>query len=132
MNLSPIESKAIVYIMRPCIVGLAVMNRVDCDSFQVGWVGIKSYLYTILDPGEHIVSANPENPTDLKISLEGGKIYFIRFIHGGGKLTVVSEEKGRVYLKRCGLSKHNRYPAFPLSKEVEREPPQSNSAPQSR
>jgi hypothetical protein len=130
-NLAPIPGKAIVYIVRPGIVAMAVMMRLDVDSFQVGWVGIKSYLFTVLDPGPHQFKGVSENESDLNVTLEPGKIYFIQqeprmgFAYAGTKLKLLTEEEGRKYLRKCGLSKHNRYPNAPLSREVEREPPGS-------
>jgi hypothetical protein len=131
MNLAPIPGKAIVYIIRPSIEAFAIMMRLDVDSFQVGWIGIKSYLYTILDPGQHVFVARSENESDLTVTLEAGKVYFFEqgtrmgFAYAGVKLSPLTEEKGRKYLRKCGLSKSNRYPNMPLSKDVEREPPGS-------
>jgi hypothetical protein len=128
-NRPPIPDSAIVYIIRPSIVAMAVPMRLDCDSFQVGWVGIKSYLYTILPPGDHVFKAKSENESDLKLTLEAGKIYFINqeprmgFAYARVKLKPLTEEEGRKYLKKCGLSKHNQYPLYPLSTTVENEPP---------
>jgi hypothetical protein len=128
-NLTPMEGKAIVYIVRPSIVGMAVMMRLDCDSFQVGWIGIKSFLYTILDSGQHIFKAMSENESDLTVHLESGKVYFIDqeprmgFAYARTKLLLLNEETGRKYLSKCGLSHSNRYPNFPLSRDMEREPP---------
>jgi len=53
-SLVPIPGKAIVYIVRPTIMAFAVSMQLDCDSFLVGWVNAKTYLYIILDPGDHL------------------------------------------------------------------------------
>ena len=127
--LAPVDGKAIVYIMRPGTLGFALMMRLDCDSFLVGWVGVKSYLYTIIPPGDHVFKARSENEYDLKVILEPGKIYYLEedakmgILYARTKLKQLSEEDGRKALAKCGLSGHNRYPSFPNSKDVERSPP---------
>jgi hypothetical protein len=128
-NLSPIPGKAIVYIVRPTIMGFAVPMRLDCDSFQVGWIGAKSFLYTILDSGEHTFKALSENEFHLKVNLEAGKIYYMEqqvkmgIMYARTKLKLLTDEAGKKELSKCGLSNHNQYPKFPLSKDVESSPP---------
>ena len=130
-NLMPISDKAIVYIIRNYILDILVPYRLDCDSFQLGWVKSGNYLYTILDPGDHIfISLDP--PGDefhLKMKLEPGKIYYLELYPAIGilgstvKMKLLNADKGRKYLMTCNISKHNQYPLFPKSKEVENFPP---------
>jgi hypothetical protein len=130
-NLAPLPGKALVYIVRPTIVGFAVPMRLDCDSFQVGWISAKTYLYTMLDPGEHVFIALSENESRLKVNFEAGKIYYMEqevrmgILYARTKLKLLNEEAGRKELGRCSISGHNRYPEFPLSKDVESSPPKS-------
>jgi hypothetical protein len=128
-SLAPIDGKAIVYIVRPTIMGMAVPMRLDCDSFQVGWINARTYLYTILDPGEHSFKALSENEFHLKVVLEPGKIYYMEqqvkmgIMFARTKLKMLDDEKGKKYLEKLMISKQNKYPLFPLSKDVEKSPP---------
>ena len=122
-NLAPLEGKAIVYIVRTGSMGMAIPFRLDCDSLLVGWIAYKTYLYTVLDTGEHLFKAQSENEFNLKVTLEGGKIYFLEqqsrmgIMYARTKLKILSEDEGRKSLSKCTLSKHNRYPQVILSRD---------------
>jgi hypothetical protein len=128
-NLVPDSGKAIVYIVRPTIMAFAVPMRLDVDSFQVGWISTKTYLYTMLDPGEHTFISLSENEFHLKVNLEAGKIYYLEqeirmgILYARTKLRLLNDEMGKKELCKCSTSGHNRYPLFPLSKDVEKSPP---------
>lgn len=130
-NILPDPGKAVVYIVRPSIYAFAIPMRVDVDSFQVGWLPTKAFLYTILDAGEHNFSSRSENEFHLKLSLEPGKVYYIEedakmgWVYARTKLKVISEEAGKKELSKCGLSSSNRYPDFPLSRNMEKSPPKN-------
>jgi hypothetical protein len=131
-NLNPISDKAIIYIIRNRILDWLIPYRMDCDSFQVGWFKAGTYLYTILDPGEHVLicTAPTANENRLKANLESGKIYYVEISYGIGiintvvKMKMMDESKGRKNLLMYNISKHNQYPLFPKSKEVESFPPE--------
>ncbi|HEX4849435.1 MAG TPA: DUF2846 domain-containing protein, partial [Puia sp.] len=76
-NIIPESGKAVVYFMRPSVMAFAVPMRIDADSFQVGWLPTKAFLYTILDAGEHNFSSKAENEFHLKLTLESGKVYYV-------------------------------------------------------
>jgi hypothetical protein len=128
-SLVPLPGKALVYIVRPTIMAFAVPMRLDCDSFQVGWINAKTYLYTMIDPGEHIFISLSENEFHLKVNLEADKTYYIEqeirmgLLYARTKLRLVGDEVGKKELGKCNISGHNRYPSFPLSKDVEKSPP---------
>jgi hypothetical protein len=128
-NIVPPADKAVVYIIRPTIMGFAVPMRVDCDSFQVGWINAKTFLYTILDPGTHTFKCLAENEVHLDVNLEAGKVYYYEeqvkmgFAYARTKLKPLNEEEGKKRLEKCSISGTNRYPNFPLSKDVEKSPP---------
>jgi hypothetical protein len=131
-SLVPIQNKAIVFIVRPSIMGMAIPFRLDCDSFQIGWIHAKTYLYTILDSGEHEFKALSENEFHLKVKLEAGKIYYLEqeskmgMLYARTKLKLLDPEAGKNYLSKCKISNQNRYPMFPLSKDVEKSPPKGD------
>lgn len=127
-SLSSIPDKSIVYIVRTSLFGMAIPLKLDCDSFEVGWIHSKTYLFTILNPGDHIFKASSENEFTLKVSLEPGKIYYfdqeakMGAAYAGTKIKMINEEDGKKYLLKCSLSKHNRYPLYPKSKKTEKDP----------
>jgi hypothetical protein len=131
-SLAPISDKAIVYILRDHVGDWMLPYRLDCDSFQLGWAKIGTYIYTILDPGDHnlICTAPTSNEARLKENLEPGKIYYVDITYGIGllgsvvKLKMMDAGKGRKKLLSCTVSKSNQYPLFPKSKDVEKLPPE--------
>jgi hypothetical protein len=128
-HLAPAEGKALVFIVRPTIMAFAIPMRVDCDSFQVGWISAKTFLYTMLDPGSHTLKALAENEFHLDINLEAGKTYYFEeqikmgFAYARTKLKQLDEEEGKKKLDKCSISGTNRYPNFPLSRDIEKTPP---------
>jgi len=128
-NLVAVDGKAIVYIIRPGIVAFAISMRVDCDTFQVGWIPAKKYLYTILDSGDHVFKSLSENEYTLKVNFQPGKIYYIEeeprmgFMYARTKLKLLNDDAGKKELAHTTLSIHNRYPSYPNSKTVEKSPP---------
>jgi|GEM_PF-2132229 len=127
-NLTPIPDKSIVYIVRTSLFGMAIPLKLDCDSFEVGWIHSKTYLFTILNPGDHVFKASSENEFTLKVNFEPGKIYYFEqeakmgVTYAGTKIKMLDEEEGKKYLLKCSLSKHNRYPLYPKSKKPEKDP----------
>jgi hypothetical protein len=121
-NLTPIPGKSIVYVIRKSLYGMAIPLKLDCDSFEVGWIHSKTYMFTIVNPGEHIFKATSENEFTLAVTLEPGKIYYFEqeakmgFAYAATKIKMLNDEDGRKYLLKCSLSKHNRYPSYPKSK----------------
>ena len=131
-NLTPMSEKAIVYFTRNHMGEWLIPYRLDCDSFQIGWIKAGTYLYTILDPGDHVFICTPPttNEVRLKQNLEPGKIYYVDITYGIGilntvvKLKMKDSEKGKKDLIAASISKSNQYPLFPKSKEVEKSPPE--------
>jgi hypothetical protein len=125
-NLPAIPDKSIVFIVRTGTLGMAIPLKLDCDSFEVGWIHSKTYLFTVINPGEHIFKASSENEFTLKVELEPGKIYYLDqeakmgFAYARTKLKMLDPEIGKKDLMKCTISKHNRYPQYPKSKEIER------------
>lgn len=131
-TLTPISDKAIVYFMRNHTGEWLIPYRIDCDSFQVGWIKAGTYLYTILNPGDHVFICTPpaESECRLKVKLDPGKIYFVDVTFGIGiintiiKMKMLDDRKGKKDLIAANISKSNHYPLFPKSKEVEKFPPE--------
>jgi hypothetical protein len=131
MNLTPDPGKAVVYFVRPGIMGFAVPMRVDCDSFQIGWISAKTFLYTMLDSGDHTFMSLGENEFHFKLHLDAGKVYYIHqevkmgMLYARSKLKVIDDETGKKDLAKCTISGTNRYPDFPLSRDLEKKSPKN-------
>ena len=131
-SLTPISDKAIVYFTRNHVGEWLIPYRLDCDSFMVGWIKAGTYLYTILDTGDHVFICTPPttNEVRLKVNLEPGKIYYVDITYGIGilntvvKMKIKDSGKGKKDLIAANISKSNQYPLFPKSKDVEKFPPE--------
>jgi hypothetical protein len=114
-SLTPIEGKAIVYILRPSGFGGLIKMGVSVDSVRIGGTKAGNFLYAILPPGSHIFESRSENSVTLNLVLEAGKIYYIRqqvkmgFAFAETGLQQEDEKQGLKDLKHCDLAKDNIY-----------------------
>jgi len=112
-NLSPIEGKAIVYIVRTSPMGTLIRIGAECDGKGLGSTKPKQYLYAILEPGKRTFTSHTENKTSLDLTLEGGKIYYILqkvkmgIVTARIGLELMNESDGRKALMDCKLSSDN-------------------------
>ena len=131
-NQIPSPGKSVVYIIRQGLFGAAIEMRLDCDSFFVGRINSNTYLYTIVDSGNHIFKAQAENNFTLKVHLDGGKTYYLEqqvkmgIVSARTKLKILSPEAGSKYLSKFMISRHNNYPLFTYSRNVSDQMPESN------
>ncbi len=129
---TPSPGKSIVYIIRQGLFGGAIEMRLDCDSFFVGRINSNTYLYTIVDSGDHVFKAQAENNFNLKVHLDGGKVYYLEQQAKMGimlarvRLKILSPEAGSKYLSKFMISRHNNYPLFTYSRNVSDQMPESN------
>jgi hypothetical protein len=77
-TLQPPDGKALVYILRPSIFGLAVRMFLDCDSVHIGSTMAHNFVYALLEPGTHTLMSTSENHPTLEITVEAGKVYYIK------------------------------------------------------
>ena len=114
-SLAPIENKAILYIIRPTSFGSAIKMNVHCDTTLIGTTNANSYLYTIVDPGSYVIRSKAENKSELPLTVEPGKVYYIEqsvkmgIVYARANLLLVDEEKGKKFMKKCKLAKSNEY-----------------------
>lgn len=114
-NLKPDSNKAIVYLIRPSVLGFAIRMDISCDSQYIGTTGAEKYIYTILDSGKHVFLSRSENKAWLDLVLEPGKIYYIEqqvkmgWIYARTKLKLLDEEEGKKILAKCKLDHTNLY-----------------------
>jgi hypothetical protein len=108
--MEPPDGKALVYIIRPSNLGKPFKFEVNCDGVYIGGTAGMLYIYVIVDPGEHLFVGISENTSELEISVEAGKIYYIRqrpmigLFKGTNKLILETDEIGRKMLLECTLS----------------------------
>lgn len=109
-TLSPDSGKALVYVVRPSIVGSAITFGVKCNDMPIGSTNGKRFIYTFLEPGTHIFTSKAENVSDLFLKVESGRTYFINQKPKWGtlfsrvQLEKLDEKTGRSYLSKCKLS----------------------------
>ncbi|MDP9042449.1 MAG: hypothetical protein M3N30_10755, partial [Bacteroidota bacterium] len=119
----PLPGNSVVYIIRSGLFGGAVDFRLDCDSFFVGKINSNTYLYTVVDSGDYVFKAHAKNNFNLKVHLEGGKIYYYAIEAKMGimtartKLKDLTDTEGTQYLSKYLISRHNRYPGFTYSRD---------------
>jgi len=104
------QDKAIVYVVRPTMIGHKVQTKFAVDG---KWVGVNrgnNYFFVVLEPGPHRFCSQAENSESASLVLEAGKIYFFQqhvemgFIKARTSLERLDEERGREALKKCHLS----------------------------
>ncbi len=102
--------KAVVYVLRPTIIGFAVQSKFAVDG---EWLGVnrgKTYFFLMVEPGEHYFCSKSENQDALKLSVEAGKTYYLQqkveagFMKARTNLVEMTEEKGKEKLKDVNLS----------------------------
>ena len=112
-NLSPLPDSAIVYIMRPDFLAMAIRMDLSCDSVYIGTTSPYRYIYTVLAPGTHKILSRSENKFYLDITVEANKIYYVQqqakmgAFYARTKLNPVDEETGKKMLSKCKLDHTN-------------------------
>lgn len=106
----PPSGKALVYVIRPTIMGNKVQTKLGVDG---QWVGVNrgnNYFFVTLEPGEHYFCSQAENRSALALKVEAGKTYYLQqkirmgFMKARTKLTVLDEAEGKTGLAKCHLS----------------------------
>ena len=112
-NLTPIQGKAIVYIIRSTLLGAVIKMNIECNSIHIGSTKAEKYIYTILEPRTHTFLAKSKNKSSFELTVEAGKIYFIKqqvkmgFLFAQTGLKLITDEEGRKLLSKCKLSSDN-------------------------
>jgi hypothetical protein len=109
-NQQPPAGKALVYIIRASSFAAAIDFKVTCDSNEIGVVPARRFIYAILDPGAHRFIGVAEKNTELYLTVQPDKIYFIEerakmgIMSARNELVMLNETSGREKLKNCKLS----------------------------
>lgn len=102
--------KAMIYVLRPTIIGLKINSKLAADG---KWMGVnrgKTYFYFPVEPGERYFCSESENQDYLALTVEAGKTYFLQQKVEMGlwkartNLVVMTEEEGKKKLKDVNLS----------------------------
>ena len=74
----PDPGKALVYVMRPTMIGMLYQTKLAVDG---NWKGVNkgdSYFYFQLDPGPHAFCSVAENVSIVQLTVEAGKTYYLQ------------------------------------------------------
>lgn len=102
--------KAMIYVLRPTIIGLKINSKLAVDG---NWIGVnrgKTYFFFSVEPGEHYFCSESENQDYLALTVEAGKTYFLQQKVEAGlwkartNLVVMSDAEGRKKLEDVNLS----------------------------
>ena len=74
----PVPDKAVLYIYRNQFIGSAWQIPITVNGELIGNTGGFTFFRKTLPPGEHVVESWAENPTQITLYLEAGKIYYVR------------------------------------------------------
>ena len=97
-----------IYVYRNETLGAALSMPVTLNGKLVGTTGPKSFLKLEVPAGEHVLTSQG-NKSELKLTTEKGKIYYVwqevkmGMMSGGSKLQLVDESKGQKGVQACKL-----------------------------
>jgi hypothetical protein len=98
--------KALVYVVRPTMMGNKVQTKLAVDG---RWVGINrgnNYFFFTLDPGEHYLCSMAENKSVMAMKVEAGKTYYLQqkltmgFMKARNKVVALDDAEGKKALAK--------------------------------
>jgi hypothetical protein len=108
--MQPPAGKALVYVVRPTLLGKPFDGTITADGTYVGTTRGKVFVYALLLPGTYKFKVTGhDNSSEIKASLEAGKTYFIKeevfpgLFRGFAKLALLDDKSGREALQECSL-----------------------------
>lgn len=102
--------KALIYIIRDTMLGMAIQTKLAVDG---QWVGVNkgnNYFFISVTPGKHYFCSRAENHSAMALTVEAGKTYYIRqevvmgIMKARTKLEVMDEETALKKLPKLNLS----------------------------
>jgi uncharacterized protein DUF2846 len=102
----PPADKALVYVLRPTMLGNKVQSKLAVDGQWVGANRGHNYFFLTLEPGEHYFCSKAENKSVLAVKVEAGKTYFVEqrmkmgFMTARNHLALLSDQEGRKKLAK--------------------------------
>lgn len=103
--------KAVVYFIRPSMLGQLINTKVEIDGTLIGKNKGKQYLYATVEPGQHTLASIAENTSEIPIVLEAGQYYFFEqeikmgVLKARNELVRIEETDARIKLQKCKLPK---------------------------
>ena len=113
-NIVPPNGKGVIYVVRPAVMGFAIGIPVSCDGNWVGTTRGKNFIYTVVDPGKHIISGKAENLSEVEVNVEAGKTYYVLqnikmgMVMARNKLELTDEQTGKTKLEKCKLAEEKK------------------------
>lgn len=110
------SDKAMIYVLRPTIIGYKINSKLAVDG---NWVGVnrgKTYFFFPVESGEHYFCSESENQDYLALTVEAGKTYFLQQKVEAGvwkartNLVVMNDAEGRKKLESVNLSVFQKKP----------------------
>lgn len=74
---SPTQNKASLYIYRNESIGMAIPMTVSVNGKTLGQTAAQTYFWLNVTPGKYNVQSHTENLSNLSLSLEAGRNYFV-------------------------------------------------------
>lgn len=106
----PAPGKALVYVLRPTRIGLAMQTKVAVDG---DWKGVnrgETYFFFQLNPGEHAVCSVAENHAVLLITVEADRTYYLQqhietgVLKARNELSLMPEDEAKAKLAKLRLA----------------------------
>lgn len=102
--------KAVIYIVRPTKMAFAIGFKTAVDARYFGTTKGGQYIFTVVEPGDHIITASSENDSHFPVKAEAGKKYYFEQLPKMGlivarvELVPLVEADGIAKLAKCKLS----------------------------
>jgi len=99
--------KALVYIVRPATLGMAIRLWAFADETPLAVTRGNTYATAEVEPGTHIFWGKAENVSAMEYTVEAGKTYFLKLkVKMGGfkarvRVEFLAEKEGEEALKNC-------------------------------
>lgn len=102
--------KALIYVLRPTMLGMAIQTKLAVDG---EWVGVNrgnSYFFFALAPGQHYFCSRAENHSAIALNVEAGKTYYLQqeiqmgVMKARTKLAVMDDAEAQKKLPKMNLS----------------------------
>lgn len=106
----PSQGKAIVYVLRPTMMGNKIQTKLAVDG---EWKGVNrgnNYFFFELEPGEHYICSQAENRDVMTLKVEAGKTYFLQqhismgFMKARNSIDAMPEDKAKEKLPKLHLA----------------------------
>jgi hypothetical protein len=106
----PSEGKAMIYVLRPTMMGNKVQTKLAVDGVWKGSNRGKNYFFFPVEPGEHYFCSKAENLSVVALKAEPGKTYYLQqhvrlgVMKARNTLEVMVNDEGKNKLRDCHLS----------------------------